>query len=104
MFGLVGKRVGTGTAPIIMVPFTGGLSAWVRPIKLHEPSEAEIETLKDAADLTILKPTVTGDETKDEDADHPLVEVTHLCFIQKHGRPIFLIIVCHTTPTSATGG
>jgi hypothetical protein len=27
-FGLVGERVGTGTAPIIMVPSTGGLSLY----------------------------------------------------------------------------
>jgi hypothetical protein len=28
-FGLVGERVGTGTAPIIMVPSTGGLASWI---------------------------------------------------------------------------
>jgi hypothetical protein len=45
MFGVVGKCVGTGPAPIIMVPSTGGLAAWVQSIGLHEPSKAKIETL-----------------------------------------------------------
>jgi hypothetical protein len=89
-FGLVGERVGTGTAPIIMVPSTGGLTAWIKPISVHEPTDVEIETLKDSADRTIGKPTIQGDETKDEDPTHPLVEVTTLCFIPKAWAAYFL--------------
>jgi hypothetical protein len=89
-FGLVGERVGTGPAPIIMVPSTGGLAAWVRPIELHEPSEAELETLRGSAERTMDKPIVQGDATKDEDPDHPFVEVTNLCFIPKAWAAYFL--------------
>lgn len=66
-FGLVSKWVGLGTAPIIMVPSTGGLAAWVRPIKLHEPLETDIETLRDSADRAIPKLMMQGDQTRDED-------------------------------------
>ena len=45
-FGLVGERVGTGTPPIIMVPSTAGLTTWMKPVALHEPSDAEIAVLK----------------------------------------------------------
>jgi hypothetical protein len=89
-FGLVGERVGTGTAPIIMVPSTGGLAAWLKPIALHEPSDAELKTLENSVDRTIPKPTVQGDEDKDEDPAHPLVEVTTLCFIPKAWAAYFL--------------
>jgi hypothetical protein len=89
-FGLVGERVGTGMAPTIMVPSTGGLLAWIRGVALHEPSDPEIEDLKDSADRTIEKPKVQGDEAKDEDPAHPLVEVTTLCFIPKAWAAYFL--------------
>jgi hypothetical protein len=89
IFGLVGEHVGTGTAPIIMVPSTGQLT-WIRPISLHKPSEAKVETLKGTLNRTIPKPTIKGDETKDEDTDHPLVEVTTLCFIPKAWAACFL--------------
>jgi hypothetical protein len=82
-FGLVGECVGTGTAPIIMVPSTGRLTAWIKPVALHEPSDAEINTLKGSANRMIAKLMVQGDGDKDEDANHPLVEVTTLCFIPK---------------------
>jgi hypothetical protein len=90
-FGLVGECVGMGPAPIIMVPSTGGLAAWVRPIELHEPSEAELETLKGSAERrTMDKPTIQGDATKDEDPNHPFLEVTNLCFIPKAWAAYFL--------------
>jgi hypothetical protein len=97
-FGLVGERVGTGTAPIIMVPSTGGLSTWLRPVTEHEPTEDEIEVLKGSIHRTIPKPTVTGDSDKDEDPDHPMVEITPLCFIPKAWAPYFLD---HTSPYEA---
>ena len=62
----------------------------MKSIKLHEPSETEIETLKDSADRTMTKPTIVGDEAKDEDPTHPLVEVTTLCFIPKAWAAYFL--------------
>ncbi len=89
-FGLVGERVGTGTPPIIMVPSTAGLTTWMKPVALHEPSDAEIAVLKGVTQSTIPKPTVLGDETKDEDPDHPMVEVTTLCFIPKAWGVYFL--------------
>ena len=89
-FGLLGERLGRGPPPIIMVPSAGGLAAWIRPIALHEPSEAEIEVLKGSDERTIQKPTVTGDKAKDEDPDHPRVEVTNLCFIPKAWAAYFL--------------
>jgi hypothetical protein len=67
-----------------------GLSSWIRPIALHEPSEAELDTLKNSADTTIAKPTVAGDEAKDKDPNHPLVEVTILCFVPKAWAAHFL--------------
>jgi hypothetical protein len=82
-FGLLGERVGTGAAPIIMVPSTGGLTAWIRPIAVHEPTD-------DSTDRIIEKPTIQGDETKDEDPAHPMVEVTTLCFIPKAWAAHFL--------------
>jgi hypothetical protein len=36
-----------------MVPSTGRLPAWVRPIGMHEPSNDEIKDLKDFVDRTI---------------------------------------------------
>jgi hypothetical protein len=57
---------------------------------LHEPLEAELDVLKNSADTTIAKPTVTGDEAKDEDPNHPLVEVTILCFVPKAWAAHFL--------------
>jgi hypothetical protein len=41
-------------------------------------------------DQTIPKPTIQGDEAKDEDPAHPLVEVTTLCFIPKAWAAYFL--------------
>jgi hypothetical protein len=49
-----------------------------------------MNTLKGAQDRTIAKPAITGDEAKDEDLAHPLVEVTTLCFIPKAWAPYFL--------------
>jgi hypothetical protein len=85
---------------IIKVPSTGGLAAWIRRIALHGPSDAEIEDLKDLADRSIMKLTVTGDETKDEDpapsgSDDPV--------LYSKGQPTSWISVCpikHTTHTS----
>jgi hypothetical protein len=58
-FGLVGEYVGAGTAPLIMVPSTSKLAAWVQqPIPLHKPLEDEVDGLKDSANRTIPKPTV----------------------------------------------
>jgi hypothetical protein len=67
-----------------MVPSTGGLAMWVKSIKVHEPSEVEIKTLKDSVDQTITRPTVLGDKAKDEDPAHPLVEVTtHASYLRR---------------------
>jgi hypothetical protein len=73
-----------------MVPSTGGLASWVKSIKLHEPSKTEVKTLKNSVDLTVARPTVLGDDAKDEDPDHPLVEATTLCFIPKAWAAYFL--------------
>ena len=52
MFGLLGKKIGTGLPPIVMAPLAG-LAPWIKIQARHQPSEASLRALEAGTALTI---------------------------------------------------
>ena len=89
IFGLLGEKVGEQLPPTVMVP-SAGLIPWLTPQNYHQPTDADLATLKDNADTTVDKPEIAGNENEDEDPNRPRVSVQNVCFIPKVWAPYFL--------------
>jgi hypothetical protein len=75
-FRLLGKKVGDGLPPVVMVPSTG-LAPWLRVKDVHRPAPADLQELEDETIKTVLRPSL--DDNVEDNATQSIGPKPLLC-------------------------